>query len=210
MSHYRGPVCRLCRREGIKLMLKGYRCESAKCPMEKQWRSRPPGMHSWRRGRSSDYAVRLREKQKVKRYYGVFERQFMKYFRAAERSRQNTGAALLCLLERRLDNVVCKLGFAPSRRAGRAMVVHGHIYVNGRKLDRPGYLVRQGDVIGVKPAEGSQRLVRANVEANGAAGVQQWLQLVPERLEARVVALPTRDDVQIPVEESLIVELCSR
>jgi small subunit ribosomal protein S4 len=191
-------------------MLKGYRCETAKCPMEKQYRSRPPGMHSWRRTRTSEYGVRLREKQKVKRYYGVYERQFMKYFRAAERTRANTGEALLCLLERRLDNVVSKLGFASSRPAARQMVQHGHVYVNGRRLNRSGYLVRQGDRVMIKPSERSTRLARMTLEAVGGGGPQPWLQVVPERLEGTVSALPSRDDVQIPVEEQLIVELCSR
>ena len=210
MAHNTGPVCRLCRREGIKLMLKGYRCETAKCPMEKQYRSRPPGMHSWRRTRVSEYGVRLREKQKVKRYYGVYERQFVKYFRAAERTRANTGEALLCLLERRLDNVVSKLGFASSRPAARQMVQHGHVYVNGRRLNRPSYLVRQGDRVTAKPSQRSTRMARMTLEAVGGGGPQAWLQIVPERLEGTVSALPTRDDVQIPVEEQLIVELCSR
>lgn len=210
MAHHTPPVCRLCRREGIKLMLKGYRCETAKCPMEKKDRNRPPGMHAWRRSRSSNYAVRLREKQKVKRYYGLYERQFMKYFRIAERSPHHTGVALLCLLERRLDNVVCKMGFAPSRPAARQLVVHGHVFVNGQKLDRPSYLVKQGDRLGIKANDRSQISVKATLEAVGGRGVQPWLQTAPERLEGVVVALPTRDDVQIPVEEQLVVELCSR
>lgn len=210
MSRYLGPACRLCRREGVKLMLKGTRCESAKCPMERQWRQNPPGMHAWRRGRTSGYAVRLREKQKVKRYYGILERQFMLYFRRAERSAGNTGTALLSLLERRLDNVVCKLGFSPSRRSARAMVVHGHVYVNGRRLDRPGYLVRQGDRISVKPSDRSRQTAKMWVEAMSGRTAQPWLQFDAERLEATVASLPTRDDVQIPVEEQLIVEMCSR
>ncbi|RME37084.1 MAG: 30S ribosomal protein S4 [Planctomycetota bacterium] len=209
MGRYLGPVCRLCRREGIKLMLKGARCETAKCAMERQWRAKPPGMHSWRRRKPGDFGIRLREKQKVKRYYGVFERQFMIYFRAAERTRGDTGDALLSLLERRLDNVVCKLGMAPSRRAARAMITHGHIYVNGRRLNRPGYLVNKGDRITVKPSEKSQNLVRLHVGDSGPA-VQPWLQLDAQRLEGVVAALPTREDVQIPVEEQLIIEMCSR
>jgi small subunit ribosomal protein S4 len=191
-------------------MLKGIRCETAKCAMERQGRSNPPGMHSWRRGKATPYAMRLREKQKVKRYYGVLERQFMRYFSQAERLRQNTGIALLCLLERRLDNAVYKAGFAASRRAARQLICHGHFYVNGRRVDRPGYRVRQGDKVTVKPSDRSQKLVREFLEGDGVRTVQPWLQLTPERLEASVVALPTRDDVQIPVEEQLIVELCSR
>lgn len=190
-------------------MLKGTRCETAKCPMEKQWRQNPPGMHMWRRGRSSGYGVRLREKQKVKRYYGVLERQFRLVFRRAEKGTTNTGAMLLSLLERRLDNTVFKLGFAPSRKAARAMIVHGHIYVNGKRLDRPSYQVRQGDKIGVKPSDRSRRLAKLWIEAAGRTP-QPWLQVDPERLEGTVVSLPTRDDVMIPVEEQLIVEMCSR
>jgi small subunit ribosomal protein S4 len=191
-------------------MLKGIRCETAKCCMERQHRANPPGMHSWRRGKATAYAVRLREKQKVKRYYGVLERQFVRYFKEAERLRQNTGVALLCLLERRLDNTVYKAGLAPSRRAARQLIGHGHIYVNGQRIDRPGYSVRQGDKISARPGDRTQKLVRRFLEGDGVRTVQPWLQLTPERLEAAVVALPTRDDVQIPVEEQLIVELCSR
>ena len=209
MGRYLGPVCRLCRREGVKLMLKGARCETAKCAMERQWRNHPPGAHSWRRRKPSNYGIRLREKQKVKRYYGVFERQFLLYFQRAERMRANTGEALLGLLERRLDNVVWKLGFAPSHRAARVTISHGHVYVNGRRLNRPGYLVNKADRITVKPAERSQKFIR---QALGDAGpsVQPWLQLDAQNLEGVVAALPTREDVQIPVEEQLIIEMCSR
>ena len=209
MGRYIGPVCRLCRREGVKLMLKGARCETAKCAMERQWRARAPGMHTWRRKSSGDYGVRLREKQKVKRYYGVFERQFLIYFRMAERMKANTGDALLGLLERRLDNVVWKLGFAASRRAARLAIVHGHVYMNGRRLSRPSFLVSQGDVISVKPSERSQKFIRVAV-GDGGPSVQEWLQLDAQNLEGTVAALPTRDDVQIPVEEQLIIEMCSR
>jgi len=209
MARYIGPVCRLCRREGLKLMLKGVRCETAKCAMEKQWRSSPPGMHAWRRRKGTDYGVRLREKQKVKRYYGVYEKQFLEYFRQAERSKTNTGDALLSLLERRLDNVVWKLGFGPSHRAARQAIVHGHIYVNGRRLNRPGYQVKQGDRISVKPSERSKKFVRAIVGDSGPT-MQEWLTLDAKSLEGSVVALPTREDVQIPVEEQLIIEMCSR
>jgi len=209
MGRYIGPVCRLCRREGIKLMLKGARCETAKCAMERQWRNKPPGMHMWRRRKVSEYGVRLREKQKVKRYYGVLERQFMIYFRRAERTRGNTGDALLSLLERRLDNVIYKLGFAPSHRSARQSISHGHVYINGRRVNRPGFQVRKGDRITVKPSERSQNMVRAWVGDQGPA-VQSWLQLDAQKLEGNVVGLPTREDVQIPVEEQLIIEMCSR
>ena len=209
MSRYIGPVCRLCRREGIKLMLKGARCESAKCAMERQWKSSPPGMHVWRRRKSGEYGIRLREKQKVKRYYGVLERQFMLYFRMAERSKGNTGDTLLSLLERRLDNVVWKLGMAPSHKAARLTVAHGHIYVNGRRVNRPSYLVRKGDRITVKPAERSQNMVRASL-GEGSPPVQPWMQFDTQKLEAEIMNIPTREDVQIPVEEQLIIEMCSR
>jgi len=210
MGRYTGPSCRLCRRQGIKLMLKGARCETAKCPMERQWRNNPPGMHSWRRSRSSEYGVRLREKQKVKRYYGLFERQFMRVFRQAERTKGNTGAALLGLLERRLDNVVCKLGFAASRSSARMTITHGHIYVNGRRVSIPSYVVKVGDRVTVKPADKSQKLIRARLEELGEPHLQSWLSLDMTKLEGSVLAMPTRDDVMIPVEENLIVELCSR
>ena len=209
MGRYIGPVCRKCRREGLKLMLKGARCESAKCAMEKQWTCNPPGMHAWRRRKSGDYSIRLREKQKVKRYYGLFEGQFMAYFRKAERSKGNTGASLLQLLERRLDNVVRKLGFAPSHNAARQAIVHGHIHVNGRRLNRPSYLVSEGDRITIKASERSQSFVKQML-GDGPITPQAWLQLDAQRLEGVVAAMPTREDVQIPVEEQLIIEMCSR
>jgi len=210
MGRYTGPACRLCRRESVKLMLKGFRCETAKCPMERQSRNSPPGTHSWRRGKSSNYGTRLREKQKVKRYYGLYERQFMLAFRLAERGRGNTGEELLVLLERRLSNAVWKLGFAPSPRAARLLVSHGHVYVNDRKLDRPNYKVKVGDRIGVKNRDSSKKMVRAEVSEQTAPALQPWLHLDPQKLEGRVVAMPGRDDAPIPVEEQLIVELCSR
>lgn len=209
MGRYIGPVCRLCRREGIKLMLKGLRCESAKCPMERQWRSNPPGMRRWRRRKGSNYGVRLREKQKVKRYYGVFERQFKLYFVRATHAPGNTGQELLVLLERRLDNVVWKLGFAPSHRAARLAVGHGHVTVNGRCVDRPSYRISRGELVGVRGSERSTRYIRSLLGENPPP-VQPWLERDVNKLQGRVVSLPTRDDVQIPVEEQLIVEMCSR
>ena len=191
-------------------MLKGARCETAKCPMERQWRNFPPGQHNWRRGRLSEYSLRLREKQKVKRYYGVYEKQFAKYFREAERQKGNTGAALLSLLERRLDNVVHKLGFAPSRAAARITISHGHVYVNGRRVGIASYLVRVGDKISIKASERSQKLVRSRLEELGEPSVQNWLKLDLVKLAGEVLAVPTHDDVMIPVEEQLIVELCSQ
>jgi small subunit ribosomal protein S4 len=209
MGRYVGPVCRLCRREGLKLYLKGTRCETAKCCIERQWRNQPPGMHAWRRRKAGNYAVRLREKQKVKRYYGVLESQFMIYFKMAERGVGNTGETLLTLLERRLDNVVWKLGFAGSHKAARVAIAHGHIHVNGRRMNRPSYQVQVNDKITVKPSERSQKFMRATL-GEGGPPVQAWLQLDTQRLEGVVAALPTREDVQIPVEEQLIIEMCSR
>src|ERR1041384_4017556 len=147
------PVCRYCRREGLKLFLKGVRCETAKCPIEREYCNNPPGMHMWRRGKASEYGIRLREKQKVKRYYGVLEKQFQRIFALAEKGTENTGLTMLQLLERRLDNAVFKAGFTVSRKAARQAIVHGHISVNGRRVDRPGYLVRIGDRVAVKERE---------------------------------------------------------
>jgi len=210
MGRYLGSSCKNCRREGVKLMLKGIRCESAKCPVEKKQRNLAPGMHGWRRGRASEYGVRLREKQKVKRYYGLLERQFMMYFRRAERIKGNTGENLLQLLERRLDNVVYKLNFAPSRKAARQLIAHGHIYVNGRKVNISDYTTKIGDKITVKSSEKSLKKIKEQLGTNPNFTTQSWLQLAREKSEATVVALPTRDDVQIPVEEQLVVEFCSR
>ena len=205
-----GPVCRMCRRETVKLMLKGTRCETAKCPMESQNRNHPPGMFSWRRGRVSDFGVRLREKQKVKRYYGVLEKQFRIYFKNAESTRGNTGEQLLSLLERRLDNVIYKMHFAQSHRQARQLISHGHVKVNNHKVDIPSFQVKQGDIVSIKASDASKKLVNTNLEADSGLPVQPWIQVDNTKLEGVVVALPTRDDVQIPVEEQLIVEFCSR
>ncbi len=210
MARMLGPVCRQCRREGMKLFLKGVRCETAKCPVEKEGRNKPPGMHAWRRGRTSEYSIRLREKQKVKRYYGVLEKQFRIYFGRAERMKANTGEALLSLLERRLDNVVFKSHFAGSRRMARQIISHGHVHVNGHKVDVASYQVKTGDRITLKDADKTRKLIKAGLEENSNAQVQSWLQVNPTVPEVVVLAMPSREDVQIPVEENLIVEFCSR
>ncbi|MEK6643044.1 MAG: 30S ribosomal protein S4 [Planctomycetota bacterium] len=211
MGRYIGPVCRKCRREGIKLMLKGARCESAKCPMEKQNRSLPPGQsRAFRRGQASEYGKRLRETQKVKRYYGLWDAQFRKYFTHAQHASENTGQALLGLLERRLDNVICKLGWAASRKSARIFIAHKHFMVNGKLVNKPGYLVSQLDKIEVHKREASRKLVRALVDADPNRPVQPWLKVDAANLTAGIVSMPSRDDVQIPVEEQLIVEFCSR
>jgi len=194
----------------MKLMLKGIRCETSKCPVEKRQKSLAPGMHGWRRRRGSDYGVRLREKQKVKRYYGLAEKQFVRYFQKAEKIKGNTGEVLLSLLERRLDNVVYKLNFAPSRKAARQLVAHGHIYINKGKVDIPDFTVSIGDQITLKSSEKSKKRVTTQLEINPNFSTQAWLQLDPKTPSATVVALPSREDIQFPVEEQLVVEFCSR
>ncbi len=210
MGRYLGPSCRLCRREGMKLFLKGPKCETAKCQIERRQKSLAPGQHGWRKGRLSEYGVRLREKQKIKRYYGVYEAQFMKLFEEAERLTGNTGETLLQLLERRLDNVVYKLNFAASRKAARQLITHGLVHVNGRRVDTPAFTANVGDKIEIKDSEKSLKKVKQQLESNPNFSTQTWLQLDREKPVATVVALPTREDVQIPVEEHLIVEFCSR
>ena len=194
----------------MKLMLKGIRCETAKCPIEKKQKNLAPGMHGWRKGRLSEYGVRLREKQKVKRYYGLNNQQFMRYFHEAERLMGNTGTTLLQLLERRLDNVIYKLNFASSRKAARQLITHGHIQVNNKKVDIPDYTVAVGDKINLKTSNKSVKKVKQQLESNPNFSVQSWLQLDREKPQATIVALPSRDDVQIPIEEQLVVEFCSR
>ncbi len=209
MGRHTGPVCRLCRREGLKLFLKGTRCDTPKCAVER--REGVPGMHQSRRGKASEYAIRLREKQKVKRYYGIFERQFRKYFDMASRRSGNTGDALMSLIERRLDNVVTRLGFALSRAAGRQIIAHGHVSVNGRKVDIPSYLVRPGDVISVKDRDASKKLVAATLSHEGMPPVPDWLdRMGTEPAEGRVNRLPAAQDISLPVNPQLIVELLSR
>lgn len=210
MGRYVGPSCRICRREGMKLFLKGTKCETAKCQVERRQRNLAPGMHGWRKGRLSEYGVRLREKQKIKRYYGVYEQQFMRFFHEAARLPGNTGENLLQLLERRLDNVIYKLNFAASRKAARLLITHGHVRINGRKVDVADRILKIGDKITIKDSDKSLKRVREQLESNPNFTAQGWLQLDREKPAATVVALPTRPDVQIPVEEQLVVEFCSR
>jgi small subunit ribosomal protein S4 len=212
MGRYLGPSTRLSRREGINLMLKPIRDETGKNPLEREYKNYPPGMHMWRRGKSSDYAIRLREKQKVKRHYGLLERQFRRYFELASRA-PNTGEELLRILERRLDNVTYKARFAAGRRGARQAVVHGHILVNGHKVDRPGFLVSVGDKITIRKREKTEKYVRAQMallEGVSNPPPQDWLLVDPAKLEATIVTLPSRDHVLIPIEEQLVVESCSR
>jgi small subunit ribosomal protein S4 len=207
MARTTGPVCRLCRREGMKLFLKGNRCDTPKCAVER--RDSVPGVHM-RRGKLTDYGIHLREKQKVKHYYGVLERQFRTYFAEAARSMGNTGDSLMVLLERRLDNVVHRLGFGHSRAQARQLVCHGHITVNGRRLDIPSYLVKTGDVIRVKNRKKSLHAVQSILsEANRQ--IPEFLSRVEGSIpEGRVSRMPESLDVSIPVQTQLIVELCSK
>ncbi|MFH1922247.1 MAG: 30S ribosomal protein S4 [Planctomycetota bacterium] len=208
MARYTGPVCRMCRREGTKLFLKGTRCDTDKCAFER--RQNPPGMHTFRRGKMTDYGIHLREKQKVKHHYGVLEAQFRQYFRRAERAKGNTGKVLMCLLERRLDNVVYRLGFGLSRFQARQVVRHGHILVNRRRVDVPSYQLRPGDVITVKNRPKSKQVVEASLAEYGRE-VPDFLSRVegPEP-EGQVLRVPEAEDVSIPVQVQLIVELCSQ
>jgi len=213
MARHLDSVCQMCRREGIKLYLKGTRCESPKCAIER--RDTPPGMHT-RRGKSSEYGVRLREKQKLKRFYGLLERQFQRYFGLASRSKENTGEALLSVLERRLDNVVHRIGFAPSRAAARQLVSHGHLLVNGKFCNIPSIILKAGDTIKVKNVEGSVKLVKLNQQSHPQP-VPDFLELTgSEPPEGRLTRLPSRSDVDprltkdAELKEQLIIEFCSR
>jgi len=201
-------ACRICRREGLKLFLKGDRCETAKCSLTKQ--PYPPGQRTFRRGKISEYGIRLREKQKLKRFYWVGEAQFRRYFDIAGRTKGNTALTLLQLLERRLDNVVFLLKFARSRRAARQLVVHGHVTVNGRLVDRPSYLVKPGDVIRPVKREVSVAIVRDCLQQCQAKPLPSWLELRPEAPEGVILSAPTRDDISAPVQEQLVIEFCSR
>ncbi len=209
MARYTGPVCRLCRRERMKLFLKGERCFKEKCAIER--RGYPPGQHGQRRGRRSlNYGPQLREKQKVKRIYGVLEQQFRRYFQEAERRKGITGENLLILLERRLDNVVYSLGFASSRAQARQLVRHGHISVDGRKITIPSFQIREGQTIVVKEGSKKNDFVRAAVESARGRGIPDWLELNAEQYSGKVLALPKREDIKLPIQEQLIVELYSR
>lgn len=207
MARNTGPVCRKCRREGLKLFLKGTRCDTPKCAFER--RETPPGQQNYRRSKMTDYALHLREKQKVKNYYGVLERQFRRYFDRAERARLNTGEALMSLLERRLDNIVHRLGFGLSRAQARQMICHGHVTVNGRRVDIPSYLVRPGDAIRIKPGSKSLELVKANLAESHREVPDFLTRAEGDQPEGYVVRMPEAADVSIPVQTQLIVELCS-
>jgi small subunit ribosomal protein S4 len=194
----------------MKLYLKGVRCETAKCAIEKQWRNKPPGMHFWQRRRPSEYGVRLREKQKLRWYYGVLERQFRRLLAEAQRSKGSTGVRLLTLMEQRLDNVVYRLGFTSSRKAARQLVNHGHIHLNDRRANIPSLTVRPGDVVEVRDRKSSRDLVRTWLTEEEGRVVPPWLSADPANFRGEVKALPSREDVSLQLNEQLIIEFCSR
>lgn len=210
MARYTGPVCRLCRREGVKLFLKGDRCRLHKCAMEK--RNTTPGQHGQaRRQKASEYGVQMREKQKVKRMYGMLEQQFRKYFGMAEKQQGVTGQNLLLLLERRLDNVVYKMGLAPSRKFARQLIVHDHLCVNGRRVNRPSYLIQEADEITVNNASKEIPLLKALSEKKDhVVPAHTWLTFSADTLTGKIVRLPKRDDITADINEQLIVELYSK
>ena len=208
MARYKDEQCRICRREGQKLFLKGSRCYSDKCSISR--RNYAPGQHGQKRAKLSEYGTQLREKQKTKSYYGVGEKQFRGYFEMASNKKGITGDNLLQILESRLDNVVYRLGFGASRAQARQLVNHGQFAVNGQRVDIPSYLVKAGDVITVRENKKENGAIKANIEANSARPVPAWLELNNETLSGKVVRLASREDVDIPVEEHLIVELYSK
>ena len=208
MARYTGSVCRLCRREGTKLFLKGDRCLSGKCAIDK--RPTVPGQHGNGRKNVKEYGLQLREKQKAKRYYGVLENQFKGYFEKAEKTEGITGENLLSLLERRFDNVIYRIGLADSRKEARQLVTHGHFRINGKKVNIPSLIVRAGDVITLREASRSSEKFKALIEALDTRITPKWIELDKGQVVAKIVALPQREDVDFPFEEHLIVELYSK
>lgn len=208
MARYNGPVCRLCRREGMKLFLKGDRCYSEKCAVDK--RNYPPGQKAQSRRKVTEYGLQLREKQRARRVYGILERQFRRYFDLAERQQGITGENLLRLLERRLDNVVYRLGFAQSRNQARQLVRHGHFTVNGKRVGIPSYLIRSGDEIAVQDKSKEMPVFVEIAEVAAQKTPPSWLEVDLEKMQGQVLGLPAREDIDVPIQEHLIVELYSR
>lgn len=208
MARYTDSVCRLCRREGLKLYLKGERCYTDKCAIER--RNYPPGEHGQARAKFSEYAIQLREKQKLRRIYGVLERQFRRTFAMAERSKGITGESLLILLERRLDNMAYRMGFANSRAEARQLVRHGHLQVNGRKVNIPSFLVKVGDVVTIREKSRESTRVTEALEASQRRGIPDWLDVDRQSFTGRVKAFPARADLTTPINEKLVVELYSK
>ena len=208
MARHTGAVCRLCRREGLKLFLKGDRCFKEKCAFER--RGYAPGQHGRRRTKVQNYGIQLREKQKVKRMYGVLERQFRSYFVSAARSKGITGTNLLQTLERRLDNIVYRLGFASSRSMARQLVAHGHIQVDGRKMTIPSALVKPGNIVALREKSRKNEQVKICLDTAKGRGVPAWLELQAEQFQGTVRQLPEREEILMPIQEQLIVELYSK
>jgi len=208
MARYTGPVCRLCRREGVKLFLKGTKCSTDKCAVAK--RAFPPGQHGKSRKKVSNYMLQLREKQKIKRIYGMLERQFKHYFRIAQESKGVTGLMLLELLERRLDNVIFRMSFSHSRSHARQIVRHGLTYVNGRRVNIPSYTVKVGDEVTIKAGQETLKRYREIHDSLKDRVPPKWMTIEPDRFASKIVALPTKEDVGFPVEEQMIVELYSK
>ena len=208
MARYKDEQCRICRREGQKLFLKGSRCYTDKCSITR--RNYGPGQNGQKKKKLSEYGTQLREKQKTKAFYGVQEKQFRKYFEMASNKKGVTGEELLTILESRLDNVVYRLGFGTSRAQARQLVNHGHFEVNGKKVNIPSYLVKAGDVIAVREIRKDNKTIKANVEQNNSRPVPTWLEKDNEKMTGKVIRLASREDVDIPVEEHLIVELYSK
>jgi len=208
LARYRGSVCRLCRRENMKLFLKGDRCYSDKCAFDR--RSYAPGQHGQRRPKFSDYGVQLREKQKVKRMYGLSEKQFRLTFANADKKKGITGTNLLVLLETRLDNVVYRLGFTNSRTQGRHFVKHNHFLVNGKKVNLPSYKVKPGDAVEIRERSKNIKFIEDSLTAVVRRGIPQWLELEKENKKGVVKSIPAREDINIPIQEQLIVELYSK
>ena len=208
MARNTGPSCRLCRREGIKLFLKGSRCNGEKCGITR--RDFAPGQHGQIRKKESNYGVQLREKQKVKRIYGVLERQFKHYFKMAERSKGVTGVTLLQLLERRLDNVIYRMNFANSRAEARQIVQHGLVQVNGKRVDIPAYVVTMGQEVSIKVKEPVQKRLAETFEALKVRTIPKWIEVDAKNFKCKITAIPTKEDVGFPIQEQLIVELYSK
>lgn len=206
MSRYVGPSCRLCRREGIKLFLKGERCYTEKCAIEK--RNYPPGVHVETRGKFLEYGLRLREKQRLRRIYGLSEKQFKRFFEMAERKQGITGTNFLILLERRIDNMVFRFGFATSRKEARQLVSHSHILVNGKNVSTPSFLVKPGDEVSIKHKDLPS--VKNALESVVRRGIPSWIELDKDNMKGTIKLLPTRDDITMPIKEQLIVEYYSR
>jgi small subunit ribosomal protein S4 len=208
VARYIGALCRICRREGDKLFLKGDRCHTEKCAIER--RKYPPGHHGQGFKKFSDYGIQLREKQKVRKMYGIMEKQFRKYFYTAERKKGITGEVLLQLLESRLDTMVCRMGFAPNKRRARQLIGHGHVLVNGKKVNIPSYSVKQGDSVAVKESSRNIQEITDSIAKSEHRGLPAWVEVDTAILTGKVLHIPSRDEIQLPVQEQLIIELYSK